>query len=112
MLIQNNALKHSSTTFHGIVPGKALYPMGRTSLEVVFGDAANFRKETLDFEVVEWKSQYHAILGRPGFARFMVVPHYSYLKLKMSGPRGVIKVSGSFISATPSLSVNSNHCYC
>src|ERR1041385_4437507 len=26
MLIQNNALKSSGTTFHGIVPGKAVYP--------------------------------------------------------------------------------------
>src|SRR3954470_16700003 len=97
MLIQNNALGHSNTTFHGIVPGKAVYPMGRISLEVVFGDAANFCKETLDFEVVDWKSQYPAILGRPAFARFMVVPHYAYLKLKMSGPHGVITVSDSFV---------------
>src|SRR3954467_12180279 len=97
MLIQNNALKHSGTTFHGIVPGKAVYPMGRISLEVAFDDATNFRKETLDFEVVYWKSQYHAILGRPAFARFMVVPHYAYLKLKMPGPHGVIKINGCFI---------------
>ena len=97
MLIQNNALKPSGTTFHGIVPGKAVYPMGRISLEVVFGSATNFRKEMLDFEVVDWKSQYHAILRRPAFARFMVVPHYAYLKLKMPGPHGVITVSGSFV---------------
>ena len=97
MLIQNNALKPSGTTFHGIVPGKAVYPMGRISLEVVFGSSTNFRKETLDFEVVDWKSQYHAILGRPAFARFMAVPHYAYLKLKMPGPHGVITVSDSFV---------------
>ena len=97
MLIQNSALKSSGTTFHGIVPGKAVYPLGKINLEVVFGCASNFRKETLDFEVVDWKSQYHAILGRPAFARFMAVPHYAYLKLKMPGPRGVITVSGSFI---------------
>src|ERR1041385_6321690 len=74
MLIQNSALKTSGTTFHGIVPGKAVYPLGKISLEVVFGSTSNFRKETLDFEVVNWKSQYHAILGRPTFARFMEVP--------------------------------------
>ena len=28
------------------------------------------------------------------FARFNVVPHYAYLKLKMPGPRGVITVNG------------------
>ena len=27
--------------------------------------ADNFRREAIDFEVVDWKSQYHAILGRP-----------------------------------------------
>src|SRR4051812_15827134 len=97
MLIQNNAIKSSGTTFHGIVPGKAVYPLGRISLEVVFGDATNIRKETLDFEVVDWKSQYHAILGRTAFARFMVVPHYAYLKLKRPGPNGVITTSGSFV---------------
>ena len=97
MLIQSFALKSSGTTFHGIVPGKAVYPLGKISLEVVFGSATNFRKETLDFEVVDWKSQYHAILGRLAFARFMVVPHYAYLKLKMPGPHGVITISGSFV---------------
>src|SRR3954467_6577593 len=97
MLIQNNALKSSGTTFHGIVPGKAVYPLGKISLEVVFGTATNFRKETLDFEVVDWKLQYHAILGRQTFTHFMAVPHYAYLQLKMPGPHGVITVSGSFI---------------
>src|SRR3954463_10240210 len=97
MFIPNSILKKSSTTFHGIVPGKAVYPLGRISLEVVFDKENNFRKETLDFEVVDWCSQYHAILGRPAFARFMVVPHYAYLKLKMPGPHGVITINGSFV---------------
>src|SRR4051812_48856494 len=97
MLIQNSALKTLDTTFHGIVPGKAVYTLGKISLEVVFGSTSNFRKETLDFEVVEWKSQYHTILGRLAFTRFMAVPHYAYLKMKMPGPRGVITVSDSFV---------------
>ena len=46
--------------------------------------------------MVDWKSQYHAILGRPAFARFMAVPHYAYLSLKMPGPHGVITIKGSF----------------
>src|SRR3954464_11978595 len=58
MLIQNSTLKNSGTTFHGIVPGKAVYPLGKISLEVVFCNVSNFRKETLDFELVDWKSQY------------------------------------------------------
>ena len=31
MLIHNSALKSSGTTFHGIVPGKVVYPLGRIS---------------------------------------------------------------------------------
>ena len=40
--------------------------------------------------------QYHAILVHPTFARFMAVPHYAYLMLKMPGPKGVITVKGDF----------------
>ncbi|KAK1644332.1 hypothetical protein QYE76_062137 [Lolium multiflorum] len=57
----------------------------------------NFRKEKIEFEVVNWESQYHAILGRPAYAKFMAVPHYAYLKLKMPGNKGTnITVHGSF----------------
>src|SRR3954464_12335371 len=46
MLIQNSALKTSGTTFHGIVPGKAVYPRGKKSLDVVLASESNFRKDT------------------------------------------------------------------
>jgi hypothetical protein len=52
--------------------------------------------EKINFEVMDWPSQYHAILGRPAFSGFMAVPHYTYLVLKMPGPRGIITVKGSF----------------
>ena len=52
--------------------------------------------ETLTFEVVRFHGTYHAILGRPCYAKFMDVPNYTYLKLKMPGPRGVITVCTSF----------------
>jgi hypothetical protein len=35
---------------------------------------------------------YHAILGRPAYAKFMVVPNYTYLKQKIPGPKGIITV--------------------
>jgi hypothetical protein len=89
-------LAKSDTSFHGIVPGKANYPLGSISLEVIFGKSDNYRRETLHFEVVDWPSQYHAILGRPAYARFLAVPHYAYLKLKMPGPKGPITVKGDF----------------
>ena len=90
-------LRESDTGFHGIIPTRPAYSLGKTSLDVVFGTPDNFRKEKIEFEVVDWESQYHAILGRPAFAKFMAVPHYAYLKLKMPGNNGTpITVHGSF----------------
>ena len=96
MNILTTNLAPSVNTFHGIVPGRPVYPLGTISLDVIFGEPTNFRKEKIEFEVVDWKSQYNVILGRPAFARFMAVPHYAYLKLKMPGPYGTITVSGNF----------------
>ena len=64
--------------------------MGSITLEVVFGSPDNFRGEVLIFDIVPFRSGYHALLRRTMFARFNAVPHYAYLKLKMPGPRGVI----------------------
>ena len=50
----------------------------------------------LTFEVVDFPGSYHAILGRPCYAKFMAIPNYTYLKLKMLGPNGVITVSNAF----------------
>ncbi|KAK1607610.1 hypothetical protein QYE76_031283 [Lolium multiflorum] len=90
-------LRESDTGFHGIIPTRPAYSLGKTTLDVVFGTPTNFRREKIEFEVVDWESQYHAILGRPAFAKFMAVPHYAYLKLKMPGNNGTpITVHGSF----------------
>jgi hypothetical protein len=51
--------------FFGIVPGKAAYHMGRVPLPVTFGTEENFHTKYLSFDVVDFKSSYHAILGRP-----------------------------------------------
>jgi hypothetical protein len=75
--------KTTDCSFHGIVPGSANYPLGRITLDVCFGNRQNYRKEKLDFEVMDWLSQYHAILRRHVFSCFMAVPHYTYLVLKM-----------------------------
>ena len=65
-------------------------------MEVTFGMPNNFRIETLTFEVVDFPGYYHTILGRRCYAKFMAVPNYTYLKLKMSGPNGVITVHNCF----------------
>ncbi|XP_066396481.1 uncharacterized protein [Miscanthus floridulus] len=55
-----------------------------------------FPEEVLTFEVVGFGGAYHAILGQPCYAKFMVVPNYTYLKLKMPGPSGVIMVESMY----------------
>jgi hypothetical protein len=94
--IPMNELLSTETSFHGIVPGKPTYPLGVIHLDIIFGTPVDFRKEKIEFEVVDRPSQYHAILGRPAFARFMAVPHYAYLKLRMPANRGPLTISGSF----------------
>lgn len=89
-------LAPTDITFHGIVPGKPVLPLGKIALDAVFGTPDNFRREKIDFEVLDWPSQYHAILGRPAFTRFMAVPHYAHLKLKMPRRKGTITINGSF----------------
>ena len=71
-------------------------PLGQIDLPITFGDQSNYRTETLTFDVVGSPGIFHAILGRPCYAKFMAVPNYTYLKLKMLGPHGVITVGTSF----------------
>ena len=49
----------------------------------------------LTFEVVKIKSPYHALFGRPAYAKFMARPCYVYLQLKMPGYKGTITIHGS-----------------
>ena len=65
----------------------------------MFGDSANFRSEVLTFEVVDFLGSYHAIFGRPCYTRFMSIPNYTYLKLKMLGLNIVITVGSTFSHA-------------
>jgi hypothetical protein len=88
-------LQPITTPFHGVAPGKRVQPLGQIDLPVWFGSPDNFRKETLTFEVVGFRGAYHVILGRPCYAKFMAVPNYIYLKMKMPGPNGVITVGSS-----------------
>jgi hypothetical protein len=67
-------LRPSTTPFHGVAPGKRVQPLGPIDLPVWFGTPSNFRKEMLTFEVVGFRGAYHAILGRPCYAKFMAVP--------------------------------------
>jgi hypothetical protein len=96
MHISLEFLKPTDYSFHEIVPGSANYPLGRIALNICFGNRQNYRREKLDFKVMDWPSQYHAILRRPAFLQFMAVPHYTYVVIKMPRPNGIITVKGSF----------------
>jgi hypothetical protein len=93
--IDLSSIRAGAAPFHGIIPGKRVQPLRQLDLPV-FGTPSNFRKETLTFEVVEFRGTYHVVLGRPCYAKFMAVPNYTYLKLKMSGPNGVITIGSTY----------------
>ena len=95
MGIDPSRIKPTKTTFKGVIPGVEACCTGSITLEVVFGSLDNFPSEELIFDIVPFRNGYHTLLKRTAFARFNVVPHYAYLKLKMPGPRGVITVNGN-----------------
>jgi hypothetical protein len=85
----------SSSPFYGIVPGNAAIPLGSVVLPVTFWESRdNYRTEYVKLEVADFETSYHAILGRPAIAKFMVVPHYTYLVLKMPSLAGVLSLQG------------------
>jgi len=99
MGMPQNSLHPSKAPFYGIMSGKEVMPLGRIRLNVTFGQPDNLHKEPLTFEVVDFLGIYHALLGRPCFAEFMAIPNYTYLKLKMPSPKGVITIKGNFEQA-------------
>jgi hypothetical protein len=90
--VDRSEIRAHAAPFHGIAPGKRILPLGQFDLPVCFGTPSNFRKKTLTFEVIGFRGTYHAVLGRPCNAKFMAIPNYTYLKLKMPGPKRVITV--------------------
>jgi hypothetical protein len=84
----------SKSPFYGIVPGNAAHPLGTVVLPVTFGTRENYRTEFIKFEVANFESSYHAILCIPALAKFMAVPHYVYLLLKMPGRSGILTLRG------------------
>jgi hypothetical protein len=89
-------LTKSTSLFYGIVPGNAAIPLGSVVLPVTFRETReNYRTEYIKFEIADFETSYHAILDRPAIAKFMVVPHYTYLVLKMPSPDGVLSLQGN-----------------
>jgi hypothetical protein len=94
MGLSRSLLRPSRAPFHGVVLGTAATPIGQISLPVTFGTRENFQTENIQFEVADFETAYNAFLGRPALTKFMSIPHYAYLVLKMLGPRGVISIRG------------------
>jgi hypothetical protein len=87
-------IRPSGASLHGVIPGLQAIPLGQVNLPVMFGGRANFCMKTLTFKIADFPSTYYAILGRPFYAKFMVVPNYTYLKLNMPRPHGIITIGG------------------
>jgi hypothetical protein len=88
-------LTKSTSPFYGIVPGNAAIPLGSVVLPVNFRETReNYRTEYIKFEVADFDTSYHAILGRPAIAKFMAVPHNTFLVLIMPSPAGVLSLQG------------------
>jgi hypothetical protein len=89
-------LTESDTPFFGIMPTDGEYPLGHIYMPVTFGNPENYKTEFLRFEVARFDCGYNAIIGRLGLVKFMAIPHYSYMILKMLGPQGIITVHADF----------------
>jgi hypothetical protein len=89
-------LHESDTHFFGIVPTEGEYPLGHIYMSVTFRTLENYRTEFLRFEVANFDCGCNAIIGRPGMAKFMAIPHYTYMILKMPGPQEIITVRVDF----------------
>jgi hypothetical protein len=88
-------LTKGTSPFYGIVPGNAAIPLGSVVLPVTFGETRdNYRTKYVKFEVADFETAYHAILGRSAIAKFVAVPHYTYLVLKMPSPADVLSMQG------------------
>jgi hypothetical protein len=93
-------LHESDTPFFDIVPTEGEYPLGHIYMPVTFRTPENYRTEFLRFEVASFDCRYNAIIDRHGLAKFMAIPHYSYMILKMPGLQGIITVRADFEGTT------------
>ena len=82
MGLEFSKIRPTKSPFYGMVPGNTTIPLEAISLLVTFGTPKNYRTKYITFEVTDFDTSYHAILGQPAMAKFMAVPHYVYLLLK------------------------------
>jgi hypothetical protein len=68
-------LTKSTSPFYGIIVGNATVPLGSVVLLVTFKTWENRCTEYIMFEVADFETSYHTILGRLDLANFMTIPH-------------------------------------
>ena len=73
----------------------------------MFGTKENCWTESIHFKVVDLESPYHALLGRPALAKFMISTHMAYLKMKLLGPNGIITITGNYMRSMECASAGS-----
>jgi hypothetical protein len=78
---------------------KGEYPLGQLYMSVTFDASDNYRTEFLRFDVARFDCGYNAIIRRSGLVKFMAIPHYLYMILKMSIPQWIIIVRADFQGA-------------
>jgi hypothetical protein len=94
----------------GVLLRQTCQPLGQITLAVQFGTADHFRIDYVNFIVADFEETYHAILGRPALAKFMVISHYVYLLLKMPTEKGLISLSGVMFSSPTTMRRRVMHC--
>jgi hypothetical protein len=99
MGLSRSLLHPSQAPFYGIVPGTTVTLVSQTTLPVTFKTQENFHTENLQFEAINFETAYNAFLGRSALSKFIVIPHYAYMVLKMQGPHGVIFIRGDIKQA-------------
>jgi hypothetical protein len=70
---------------------------GQITLPVQFGTTNHIRIDYINFIIADFEGIYHAILDRPALAKFMAIPHYVYLLLKMPTEKGVLSLRGNVL---------------
>jgi hypothetical protein len=73
--------------------------LGQITLPVQFGTPDHFRVDYFNFIIANFEGTYHAFLSRLALAKFMAVPHYVYLMLKMTTEKGMLTLRGNMFIA-------------
>jgi hypothetical protein len=93
--LTRDQVQSSPHPFYAVVLGKKSIPFGRVTLLVTFIDTSNYHTETLTFDVVDFFRPDYGILGQSCYVKFMAIPSFTYLKLKIPGPLGIITVEAN-----------------